>query len=159
MQILINFGGISLFQIACIERIKSLYSTFNSKLHRVSLYHWSELQNSEPNLNLQNPDSEFFSLCFHIPSLLLSNDKPKQCRNESDALYSRQSNHGLGSCSTYQEQSVLLKGFWDFWSLSHPDFPPGRIRTNELVELRTQNKRSSIQEQLTGDPGGQPKRQ
>lgn len=57
------------------------------------------------------------------------------------------------------KNSVLPKGFWDFWSLSHPNFPPGRIRTNKLEELRTQNKRSSIQEQLTGDPGGQPKRQ
>lgn len=102
---------------------------------------------------------QFFSLCFNIPSLLLSNDQTKTFSNEFYVLYWRENNPWIwGKYGASQAVECSSRAILGFLEPLTPQFPLRRIRTNKLKMLKTQNKQSSIQEKLTRDSGGQPKR-
>lgn len=86
--------------------------------------------------------------CFNIPSLLPSNSKTTDLVMSLIPLI--QGNTIGGNTVLFLSGGIL--GFLE-------SLIPGNIGTNKLKELRTKNKWSSIQEKLTGDPGGWPERQ
>lgn len=160
MQILINLGGIALFQIVCIATY-TLYSTFNLKLRNIRPHCIIRVSYRTQILTpVFKTQIQFFSLCFNIPSFLLSNHQTETFSNKFYVLYSRENSPWIwGKYGASQAVECSSRAILGFLEPLTPQFPLRRIRTNKLKELGTQNKQSSIQEKLTRDAGGQPKRQ